>query len=956
MEVEAFISKWKANQRAERAAAHEHFIDLCSLLGEPTPNSDPDGSTYAFEKGATKATGGEGWADVWRRGCFGWEYKGKHRDLEAAHRQLLLYAGALENPPLLIVSDIERIIVRTNWTNAVSTRHEFHLEDIRDPVKRALLKSIWSEPDRFRPTKTRQALTEEAAADFAELAGRLRKRGHDAQAVAHFINRLVFCLFADDVGLLPIGLLERMLSAAQTMPGRFVDFAARLFRAMKDPGGEIDFTPVQWFNGGLFDDDTALPLEAEDIRLLNRVASLDWAEVDPSILGTLFERGLDPDKRSQLGAHYTDREKIGRLVEAAIERPLLREWNAVKAEILAADDRATSAKNARAKNAARLEMRKAYQRFLDRIRSFRVLDPACGSGNFLYVSLLALKDLELRASVEAEALGLPREFNQVGPEAVHGIEINPYAAELARVSVWIGHIQWARRNGLPPPANPVLRPLETIECRDAIINPDGTPASWPKAHAIVGNPPYLGAKLMKRMLGVEKTEAIRTIYADRLPGFTDLVCYWFENARSMVEAGLADRAALVATNSIRKNTNLPVLRRIVATTPIFEAWSEERWTIDGANVDVSLICFARSPEPARLNGQEVSSINADLTAGFNLTMAHSLRENRKGAFLGIQKSGPFDVSGTVARNWMQEPANPNGRTNAEILKPYWNGDDLTGRPRDMWLIDLPLGLARADASLFVLPFQHVATTTDEEGRSVEELRAALGERAGPRWWEPHWPRKDMRSRIQKIPRYIVTPETAQHRLFVWLSYPVLPDKNLIVIPRDDDLMFGLLHSRFHAAWSLRKGSDLQDRPRYTHTTTFATYPFPEGMTPDVPANTALALPSAPAIGEAAANLDRLRNAWLYPSDLIRFSPEIVEFPEEGWAFPERVEPVDDRASRLLTARTLTALYNECPEWLSEAHRALDDAVAAAYGWPATISNDDALAALLALNLERSKAN
>ena len=232
---------------------------------------------------------------------------------------------------------------------------------------------------------------------------------------------------------------------------------------MRNPGGEIDFTPVQWFNGGLFDDDTALPLDADDIRLLNRVASLDWAEVDPSILGTLFERGLDPDKRSQLGAHYTDREKIGRLVEAAIERPLLKEWDAVKAEIVAADERVTAATTARAKNAARLEMRKAYQRFLDRLRGFRVLDPACGSGNFLYVSLLALKDLELRASVEAEALGLPREFNQVGPEAVHGIEINPYAAELARVSVWIGHIQWARRNGLALPSNPVLRPLDTIE-------------------------------------------------------------------------------------------------------------------------------------------------------------------------------------------------------------------------------------------------------------------------------------------------------------------------------------------------------------------------------------------------------------------------------------------------------------------------------------------------------------
>ena len=242
MTPQDFIRKWKANTRAERAAVQEHFIDLCALLNEPTPNTDPTGATYAFEKGATKATGGEGWADVWKRACFGWEYKGKHKDLEAAHRQLLLYAGALENPPLLITSDIERIVIRTNWTNAVSARHEVTLEDLQDPTKRALLKAAFSEPDRLRPTKTRQALTEQAAADFAELARRLRARGHDPQAVAHFVIRLVFCLFADDVALLPQGLFERMLHAAQANPPRFADFASRLFRAMKEPGGDALFT------------------------------------------------------------------------------------------------------------------------------------------------------------------------------------------------------------------------------------------------------------------------------------------------------------------------------------------------------------------------------------------------------------------------------------------------------------------------------------------------------------------------------------------------------------------------------------------------------------------------------------------------------------------------------------------------------------------------------------------
>lgn len=950
MDAEAFVTKWKANQRAERAAAQEHFIDLCMLLDEPTPNSDPDGTTYAFEKGATKATGGEGWADVWRRGCFGWEYKGKHRDLDAAHRQLLLYAGALENPPLLIVSDIERIVVRTNWTNAVSARHEFQLEDVRDPVKRGLLKAVWAEPDRFRPTKTRQALTEEAAADFAELAGRLRKRGHDAQIVAHFINRLVFCLFADDVGLLPAGLFERMLSAAQTLPARFVDFAARLFRAMKDPGGEIDFTPIQWFNGGLFDDDTALPLELDDIRLLNRVASLDWAEVDPSILGTLFERGLDPDKRSQLGAHYTDREKIGRLVEAAVERPLLAEWQAVKAEIVAADERVTVATTARAKNKARFEMRELYQRFLDRLRGFRVLDPACGSGNFLYVSLLALKDLELRASVEAEALGLPREFHQVGPEVVHGVEINPYAAELARVSVWIGHIQWARRNGLSPPSNPVLRPLDTIECRDAVLSPDGSPAPWPKADAIVGNPPFLGNKAMIGTLGEAYTERLRAAFADRLPGGVDLVCYWFELAREAIAAGRTSYAALVATQSIRKGASRVVLDRIQKDATIFEAWSDEPWTVEGADVRVSLVAFARGYRGSvRVDGHAVPSIHADLSSGAaNVTTARRLRENAGLCFQGPVKVGPFDIAGQTARNWLQLPLNANGRPNADVVRPLANALDIVRRPMDSWIVDFA-DRAEADAAYFAEPFAHVV-------REVKPLREKnrRGRRA-QMWWQHGETVPGLRAALRPFGRYIATPRVAKHRVFVWLDKSVLPDSRVYAIARDDDTSFGILHSRFHEAWALAHASrhGVGNDPTYNNQTCFETFPFPVGLTPNLPVADSAQDARAQAIAVAARELVAARSRWLYPEDLVTWEPEVVQ------GFPARAMPISGDAAALLKKRTLTTLYNMRgrPEgaWLDTLHRRLDEAVAAAYGWSADISKDDALAALLALNLERTAA-
>ncbi len=331
-----------------------------------------------------------------------------------------------------------------------------------------------------------------------------------------------------------------------------------------------------------------------------------------------------------------------------------------------------------------------------------------------------------------------------------------------------------------------------------------------------------------------------------------------------------------------------------------------------------------------------------------MTRAKALIENFGWSYLGIQKSGPFDVSGIVARGWLLTPVIPNGRSNSDVLKPYWNGDDLTGRPRDMWFIDFPLGLGQTAAAHWEAPFSHLADWLDQQGKSLQQLRAPDGfASATERWWEPWRPRPEMRRHIERLRRYIVTPETAEHRLFVWLRYPVLPDKNLIVIRREDDTTFGILQSRFHAAWALRKGSDLEDRPRYTSTTTFETFPFPEGLTPNIPAADYASDPRAVAIAKAAKRLDELRNAWLNPPDLVRIEPEVVP------GYPDRILPKDTVAAAKLKERTLTKLYNERPQWLADAHRELDVAVAAAYGWPADISEEDALAKLLDLNLARA---
>ena len=736
----AFIAKWRASELKERSAAQSHFIDLCRLLGEPTPtDADPAGEWYCFERGARKDSGGDGWADVWKRGCFAWEYKGRRADLDAAFNQLRQYALALENPPLLIVSDMARFRIRTNWTNSVSVTHEFTLDDLADGATRDKLKWAMSDPERLRPGETRQTVTERAAATFAELAQGLRDRGHDPQRVAHFVNRLVFCMFAEDVGLLPDSMFTRMLERTRRDPDRFADYASRLFGAMAT-GGDVGFEAVAWFNGGLFDDDAALPLDREGIETALRAAALDWSEIDPSILGTLFERGLDPDKRSQLGAHYTDRDKIMAIVDPVIVRPLLAEWEAAKAEIAAAMERADAAGSTAARTRLRRQADRTRQDFLERLRRFTVLDPACGSGNFLYLALHALKDVEHRVQLEAEALGMPRGFPAVGPANVKGIEINAYAAELARVSVWIGEIQWMRRNGFSNATDPILDPLDTIECRDAILAPDGSEPDWPQADVVIGNPPFFGHRLMRKVLGEDYTLSLRSAYRGSVPAFADLVCYWFHKASRLVAENRLARAGLVATNSIRGGKNRVVLDRIVKNSAIYDAWSDEPWIVDGANVRVSLVCFASKTGDftACLNGKAVSRINPDLTAEtIDMTLAARLAANRLVSFAGGKKYGAFDIPGDLARAWLQLPTNPNGRPNADVLKPWINGMDLTRRPAGKWIIDFGNSMSETEAALYEAPFAYVVEHVrpkrrDDRARKVREF-----------WWRHETTRAQM---------------------------------------------------------------------------------------------------------------------------------------------------------------------------------------------------------------------
>lgn len=942
MTPQDFISKWQFSQLKERSAAQEHFIDLCRLLGEFTPaEADPQGTWYCFEKGTNKTDGGQGWADVWKRHHFAWEYKGKHKDLTKAFVQLQRYALALENPPLLVVSDMEIIRIYTNFTNTVQEIHEVQLTDLVNPQKLQILKWIFTDPEQLKPGRTRTAVTEEFAQEFASLAQQLRERGHPPQIVAHFISQLLFCLFAEDAGLFDgQRLLTDILKACEKRTEHCTATLQGLLTAMRD-GGIFGTTPIDQFNGGLFAEIAVLPLKKEDIRLLLKVANQNWKDIEPSIFGTLFERGLDPDKRSQLGAHYTDPQSILRLVQPVVLTPLQADWQRTKVEIEAILQKSRSKKKI-PKLAHGL-----FNGFLERLTQVRVLDPACGSGNFLYLVLRGLKDLEHQAILEIEqlALGLGGQFSiHTGPQNVLGIEVNPYAAELARVTIWIGHLQWMLAHGYEIKRNPILQPLNQIFCQDAIMTTAGTETTWPAVDFIVGNPPFLGDKKMISVLGEEYVTQLRTLFHGRVPGGADLVTYWFEKARFQLETQQVKAVGLVATNSIRGGANRRVLERIRETGQIFEAWSDEAWVNDGAAVRVSLVCFGGKPDEVRLNGQSVNEIFADLTGAtaIDLTVAKQLPENLGVSFQGTIKAGSFDISGDLAREWLKLPKNPNGRHNSDVLRPWANGMDITRRYSDTWIIDFGINMTEEEASFYEKPFEHVI-------KNIKPLREKV-RREGHRkyWWRYGETRSGMRFALKHLRRFIVTPTIAKFRLFAWLEQPIQPDHALFAFARDDDTTFGILHSRFHELWSLRMGTSLENRPRYTSTTTFETFPFPEGLTPNIPSENYATHPHAQAIAATAQRLNELRENWLNPPEWVKKVPEVVA------GYPDRLLPVDNQAAEQLKKRTLTNLYNQKPLWLVNAHKKLDEAVATAYGWKADLTDDEILSNLLKLNLKRGK--
>ena len=908
MTLQEFIRRWRGKTPGEKQAAQTWFLDLLKVVGHPDPIEVGNFDKFTFEKAVPG-----GFADAYLEGCFGWEFKRAEAQLPGAFDQLLRYQVYLKTPPLLVVSSFQLIRVQTNFRDKETVVHDIPIAELGDPEQLSKLHNIFFDPGAFEPQRTVEQVTRETALLFGRIVEDMEQRGSGGERLARYLNQIVFCLYAEDAGLLRGNLFSDIVLNHFRNPDVFNSAVKNLFDQMAR-GGLFGADSIAHFNGDLFNESDTVELSEVSLYLLREAMNKNWRDIEPSIFGTLFEGVMDATKRSRLGAHYTSAEDIMLVVEPVIVKPLEREWNSVRQEAntLISQDNKDAA-------LARLEA------FQQRIAGVKVLDPACGSGNFLYVAMRSLLDLEKKLIYYAGEQGWHHLTPSVNPGQMLGIETDHYAIELARTALWIGYIQWHQTNGFPYTQQPILTSLTGVRQMDAILDydADGNPIEpqWHNAEFIVGNPPFLGNKLLRGSLGDEYVTQLFDLYGDRLPGGSDLVCYWFEKARAMVADGRVRRAGLLATQGIRGEANRTVLQRIKESGDIFLAHSDRPWILDGAMVHVSIVGFDDSSEKIReLDGQSVSHINANLMSGIDLTDAERLPENMDMAFNGIIKSGAFEVQGSLAEVMLANP-NAHGKSNRDVLKPWINGKDVTTRSRGMWIIDFQ-DMSLEEAALYEMPFEYINAKVrpSREKNRDRQMRTY--------WWRLGRNRAALYKAIKPLKRFIVTPRVAKHRIFVWVGPETAPDTAVVAIAHDDDYIFGVLHSHIHEAWARAMGTQLREAEsgfRYSHTATFETFPFPRPTDEQ-----------REAIADAARELNRLREGWLNPVDA------------EGKSMMFGVD---------LRRYTLTNLYNEYERhtWLVNAHNNLNAAVAAAYAWPANSTDEQILERLLALNLERADA-
>lgn len=1029
--ISAFIADWAVTGGSELANTQSFVNGLCALIGVDPPRgsqTDDANNDYVFERRVFQDNGDGtisfGRLDAYKRGCFVLEAKqGSDADREAASRgerdffgkpaaervkqgtakrgtpgwasamfkakgQAERYAKALPVdhgwPPFLIVTDVGHCIdVYADFSGTGkqytqfpdAARFRIMLDDLRDDKVRDRLATIWTDPLSLDPSKEAARVTRLIAGNLADLSKRLEKREQNATRVADFLMRCLFTMFAEDVRLIPEGSFTALLKRMKDMPKNFPAAVAHLWKTMDGGGwsGELN-SHVLKFNGYLFKDQTVIALDAEEIGLLIEAAEHKWNHVEPAIFGTLLERALDGKERAKLGAHYTPRAYVERLVMPTVIDPLRTDWAGVQAAAASLIDAGKAD-----------EARGLVELFHGRLAQTRVLDPACGTGNFLYVAMARMKELE------GEVVGLLTEFGDdqyvaelsghtITPENFLGIEINPRAAAIAQLVLWIGYLQWHFRvsgEGRMPP-EPVLRDVKTIENRDALIDWDkrvlekdksGKPltrwdgettklhpvtgkkvpdddaqvevwryvnpkaAKWPKADFIVGNPPYIGVRKINQRLGERYVDAVRAVFSD-LPGTVDFVMYWWDAAARLVRKKSVRRFGFITTNSIVQDYSRPVVERHIdaKTNPLSlvyavtnHPWVENK---DGAAVDVAMTVGAAAGDNAEvriaqvkrtgktfeLHVSHVSRINAALRNIPNVFAAKGLKSNKSMCFQGVVPAGEgFKIS-----------AKSDFATDSDVVKPYMIGDDLTERFGHTHIIDF-FGLEEAEASEshpaeFSKVFNEVKPERDQNPRKSYR----------DKWWLFAEPRPNLRKAVAQLKRYIGTPYTAVHRPFVFLDSAIVPDAMIYAVASSDPFVLGVLSSGIHKTWCKYAGGTLQDRPRYNSDRTFLPFPFP-AMDDE-------ALVSK--IQKVAEKLDLLRKRVLAEHDDLTLTGlyNVLEKLRAGTPLSDKDRDLHDRG--LVTI-------------LRQHHDEIDRLVAEAYGWPSDLGDEAILTNLIALNRERA---
>ncbi|MAS93964.1 MAG: SAM-dependent methyltransferase [Verrucomicrobiales bacterium] len=1019
--IESFIRRWEESGGHERANYQLFLSELCAILEVPPPDpAQPENekNAYVFERSVTRVkpdgTATTNYLDLYKSGHFVLETKqgatakksgkdgqevkldlpststvstghgkrgtaGYDKAMEKAYNQASGYISDLPaedgRPPFLIVCDVGHVFeIYAEFTRSGGRyqrfpdpkNHRIYLEDLRDPKTRELLRTIWTDPMSLDPSKRVAKVTRDIAGRLADLARSLEADKHNPELVALFLQRCLFTMFAEDIGLLP---KDGFLNLLKKIEGNTGGFVAMITSLWNDMAKGTDYSvaimeKVAYFNGGLFENPTALPLSEKQIGLLIHAAKSDWTEVDPAIFGTLLERALDPRERHKLGAHYTPRSYVERLIEPTIMEPLRDEWQAVKTAAVQYLDQDKIKK-------AREEVEDFHHRLCD----VKVLDPACGSGNFLYVALEHLKRLEAEVLDFFESIGgnraLEMDSFKVRPNQFLGIEINPSAARIAQLVLWIGYFQWQHRTTGTADTNdrPLLQGKDTIENRDAVLEyderiprldedgkvvriwdgqttkphpvtgkevPDESATidlfdyvnprrpEWPEADFVVGNPPFVGASRMRDFLGDGYTEAVRTAWKGDVPESADFVMFWWQRSAELVRAGKIHRFGLITTNSIRQTFNRRVLEPHLNAekNPMHLAFAipDHPWvdSADGAAVRIAMTVgefgfldgeLHRVTEEFEIeNGEHDVSIEtiegtilANLRSGAAISSADRLTANLELSNRGHELGGSgFILTRVQAKNLGYSIHSETYK----YIREYRNGRDITEKSRDVLLIDL-YGLGEKEvASKVPSLYQHV----------LNHVKPERDQNRNPRlrqfWWLHRRLREDLRRMVAELPRYIATVETSKHRFFVFLDKSILPDNMLVNIAVDDAYHLGILSSKVHVHWALAAGGRLGygNDPRYNKTRCFETFPFPD------PGEA-----TRERIRELGEKLDahRKRQQQAHPDLTLTGIYNVLEKLRSGEALTDKERKIHDDG--LVTVQ-------------KQIHDELDEAVFHAYGW------------------------